>query len=341
MKPNNRRAWLFALAMMLIAANILAQKSAPARIVVKSHLYDFGTVIYGTKVLYTFTIENKGSDPLTISSVTAPCECFHATFDNVIPPSQHGRVNVEIDTTALDGGIFMTATVNTNRKDQKATQLEIRGFVKSAVNLLPKNSLALTTIQGEDKVEDLFLEVYRPEPLQVVGVESSDKRFAVRQETITAGKKYRFIVKASGAAPIGYHRGKITIKTNDPKLPTLTADVGVLVLSSVVAEPSTLFLPRITPDQVKSGVGKRSWKITLKNSRGRSFDVLEIKPEADFLKTTLSSTPDRKSHEIVVSIKPNTLLKEGMTPIKLHVRTNLPDGEDIVVPVVVTVARPS
>ncbi len=46
-----------------------------------SYEHDFGKVVEGEKVSYTFTFENKGKSDLVISSATTSCGCTIPKYD--------------------------------------------------------------------------------------------------------------------------------------------------------------------------------------------------------------------------------------------------------------------
>ena len=75
----------------------------------------------------------------------------------------------------------------------------------------------------------------------------------------------------------------------------------------------------------------------LKNLRGRSFAVEEVRSDASFLGTRVRMLPDGKSYDLFVELLPNEVLRPGRSVVTLHVKTNLPDAQDVKVPVWVEV----
>jgi hypothetical protein len=156
-------------------------------------------------------------------------------------------------------------------------------------------------------------------------------------ETIVPGKKYRITIKANGNADLGLHRGTINLKTDDPRKPLIPIDGSVLIISSVAIDPGTLFLSRMTPEEAMKGMKRDAWKVKLKNVHQQAVSVLEVTSEAPYLAATYRPLEDGKSYELLVEVKPNTVLKQGKYFADLVVKTNLPDAQSLKVPVFVEV----
>lgn len=63
-------------------------------------------------------------------------------------------------------------------------------------------------------------------PLKIDGVSSSDPDFATSLKTITEGREYDLEIKYTGKPGRGMVSGQVTLKTNEPKQPTLTVPVA-------------------------------------------------------------------------------------------------------------------
>ncbi len=328
------RAWIVATLSITVVFTASAQTP---KITGEHSVYDFGQVVKGAKVTHTFVIKNGGKEPLIVNKIDNPCDCFSAKFDRTIDPGKEGRIHVTIDTSKQQGPLFLTGIINTNDPDRPVTHLTVKGLVKGPITLLPQDHFALTAVHGENKVHHLFLEINRPKPLKVRGIESTSELFTPRVETVTPGKKYRITIKASGNADVGLHRGTVNIKTDDPQNPVIPIDGSVLILSSVAIEPGTLFLSRMSPEEAMKGMKKDSWKVTLKSVHRQEFSVVDVTSEAPYLGATYRPLDDKKSYELLVEVKPNTVLKQGKYFADLVVKTTLPDAQSVKVPVFVEV----
>lgn len=292
--------------------------------------FEFGSVVFGQLVSHRFELQNRGDAPLRITEVNAPCKCFRASYDKEIAPGQAGKLQVEIDTSELSGPVFLSASVRTNDPARPRALLRISGEVRGPVVLLPRDHVDLTTVAGEDQEQPVVLEINRKAPLKATKVESTSKVFVPRLETEAAGKRYRVVVKAKGNQPLGVHRGTVRILTDDAERPVIPLECSLLVVSGVVAEPETLFVPALDQDQARKG-GKTA-KVRIKHVRGRPFEVVRIRSDLPFVRATFRRL-DAQSHEVSIELQPNEVLRPGRTVGSLHVTTNLPDGQDLKVPV--------
>jgi Protein of unknown function (DUF1573) len=323
----------FSIALALSLALAAPASAQAPKIGGKNANFDFDAVVKGAKVTHTFVVKNEGQAPLIISKITNSCDCFSARFDETIAPGKEGNIDVTIDTSKQEGPILLTGVIHSNDPERPTTQLSIKGLVKGPIALLPRDHFALTAIRGENKVSHLFLEINRPKPLKVKGIESTNPLFKPRVETVTPGKKYRITVKASSNADLGLHSGMINIKTDDPEKPVIPIDGSILIISSIAIEPGTLFLSRMTPEEAMKGMKNDAWKVVLKNVHQQAFSVLEVTTLAPFLGATYRPLKDKKSYEVLVEVKPNTILKQGKYFADLTVKTNLPDAQNLKVPV--------
>lgn len=81
----------------------------------KEQVHDFGVVIQGEKVSYTFTYTNSGKSALVISSVHASCGCTVPKYDTEpILPGKSGKIEVIFDSSGRSGLQNKTLTVLAN-----------------------------------------------------------------------------------------------------------------------------------------------------------------------------------------------------------------------------------
>ena len=81
----------------------------------KEQVHDFGVVIQGEKVSYTYTYTNCGKSTLVISSVNASCGCTVPKYDTEpILPGKSGKIEVIFDSSGRNGLQNKTLTVLAN-----------------------------------------------------------------------------------------------------------------------------------------------------------------------------------------------------------------------------------
>jgi len=77
--------------------------------------HDFGTVIEGQKVSYTYAVKNVGEAPLIIQNAQPSCGCTVPDWTKTpIPPGRTGFVKAEFDTHGKTGIQNKTITVTSN-----------------------------------------------------------------------------------------------------------------------------------------------------------------------------------------------------------------------------------
>lgn len=81
----------------------------------KEVIHDFGVIIQGERVSYTFTFKNVGKSNLIISSVHASCGCTVPRYDSApIPPGKEGKIEVVFDSSGRSGLQNKSVTVLAN-----------------------------------------------------------------------------------------------------------------------------------------------------------------------------------------------------------------------------------
>jgi hypothetical protein len=87
--------------------------------------YNFGTVIQGEKVSYTFTFTNTGGSELIISNVKASCGCTSPKYSKEpIKPGKKGNIEVIFDSHGRSGEQNKTIKVFANTQP-KTEELRI------------------------------------------------------------------------------------------------------------------------------------------------------------------------------------------------------------------------
>ncbi len=84
--------------------------------------YDFGSLIQGEKVSYTFNIKNMGDKPLLISDAVASCGCTASSYTKEpVAPGKNAQVEVIFDTAGRMGAQYKTVSVYMNTVPKKRT----------------------------------------------------------------------------------------------------------------------------------------------------------------------------------------------------------------------------
>ena len=87
----------------------------------EKELHDFGQLVDGEKVSYSFKFTNTGDAPLIISNAKGSCGCTVPNWSrNPIAPGESGSIDVTFDSSGRSGkqnkAITLTANTNPSRK---------------------------------------------------------------------------------------------------------------------------------------------------------------------------------------------------------------------------------
>lgn len=101
----------------------------------KETMHDFGTVIEGETVTYSFKFVNTGGSDLLISNVSASCGCTATKFTKeAVKPGDEGVVTVSFNTKRRSGFQNKSITIAANTQPNK-TVLRIKAKVISPKDL--------------------------------------------------------------------------------------------------------------------------------------------------------------------------------------------------------------
>jgi hypothetical protein len=81
----------------------------------ESDNHEFGEIVQGEKVSYSFKFKNTGNAPLVISTATASCGCTVPEYSKTpVQPGEEGFINVTFDSGGKSGMVSKTVTVIAN-----------------------------------------------------------------------------------------------------------------------------------------------------------------------------------------------------------------------------------
>jgi len=105
-----------------------ASESLPV-ITFDKDLHDFGKIVQGEKVSYSFKFTNTGKSDLVISNVTTSCGCTVPEYPKTpIRPGQAGHLKVTFDSSGRSGIQLKTVTVLANTQPN-TTVIQIKSEI--------------------------------------------------------------------------------------------------------------------------------------------------------------------------------------------------------------------
>ncbi|MDP4222698.1 MAG: DUF1573 domain-containing protein [Bacteroidota bacterium] len=116
------------------AEEIPQAEGETAQVIFREYEHDFGKIIEGEKVAWTFNFENRGPGRLVINSATTTCGCTVTKFSrDPIPAGGGGSLEVVFDSEGKSGKQTKTISVHSNSQT-KVVILKITAEVISKNN---------------------------------------------------------------------------------------------------------------------------------------------------------------------------------------------------------------
>lgn len=142
MKPVFRILMIFCLFIVLVSCKSNTSGKATStkeigsagkpQIKFDTDMHDFGEVVEGEKVSYTFKFTNTGKGPLVITGIASSCGCTVGEYTkDTIKPGAQGDVIVSFDSWKNAGFQQKSVTVNSNT-NPSFQMLRIKAMVLSA-----------------------------------------------------------------------------------------------------------------------------------------------------------------------------------------------------------------
>ena len=125
----------FLIIILFLTASTLSFADKGPRISFTTDHHDFGNVLQGKTVEYTFRFENKGTEDLLIKEVTTSCGCTAALVSSsTVKPGENGEITVSYDSQGRAGAVSRTITVVSNDLVEPVKELTITATVTSSMH---------------------------------------------------------------------------------------------------------------------------------------------------------------------------------------------------------------
>ncbi|MCA1962063.1 MAG: DUF1573 domain-containing protein [Desulfomonile sp.] len=120
-------------------ATISAADAAGPRMRVDREIHNYGTVLYGDRVVEKFQFTNSGDEILVIDKVRPDCACTKVeALQREISPGGTGTIVAELDTVGLSQGAKRTnIIVQTNDASRPVVKLTLIAYVQRQVDVTP------------------------------------------------------------------------------------------------------------------------------------------------------------------------------------------------------------
>lgn len=131
---NNKKKLDSSLVTNPMTASDIDKKDGTPEITFKTTEHDFGDILSGETIKYSFKFKNTGKADLLISAVKASCGCTIPTFSkDPVKPGKEGFIDVTFDSKGIFGFQNKEITVVTNTIPNSHA-LYLRANVKRSLN---------------------------------------------------------------------------------------------------------------------------------------------------------------------------------------------------------------
>jgi hypothetical protein len=344
-RPGPGRAVVLTALLLLLAGPALAEEQVP-RAHLESTLYDFGIVKTGAKVQHTIPLQNLGATDLVIQDMRFSVPALTVRAPRVIPAGGDAVLTLELDTSGFRGDVQARVILRTNDPHADTLELQVRGRVESAVELLPRPAIFVSAFRWEvEERESAIIIVNRDErPLEILGLRSEGGQFTARLKPVEEGRRYELVVKLRGSGPSGMGLGRITLNTNQGE--TIAIPVFTLLRDRVYVNPPELDLGQISLEQIEQHPHSLRFKtetLYVYKYRGENFRIqVDASPSFVAIKKTPADGPGamvnipRQGRTAIFEIAVAPIreeLKLGTLKGTIRIRTNDPEFPEVLVPI--------
>ena len=244
-----RRITLTAVALLLAASTAGAQEWA-TKMFKDSTTFNFGTVAKAAKTEHDFEFYNPYVEDIHVAGVRASCGC---TSVEVVTPTlktyQTGTIKAIFNTHLFTGQHGATLTVSIDRPYYAEVQLQVNGYIRDDVQVVPGSVQMGQVEQGQPAMQQVAVN-HNGGSWQIVDVRSSNPHIKAQAIPVTGAwgqTNYNLVVQLDSAAPAGYFRDNLQlVDGSQQSVPVL---VEGQVLAAITVSPSSLFMGVLQPGQ--------------------------------------------------------------------------------------------
>jgi uncharacterized cupredoxin-like copper-binding protein len=212
-----------------------AQNNVP-KIVVQPKEYDFGNISQEEKVTHDFEIYNEGTGELRIIGVRGSCGCTAATPAKTnLAPGDSTKLTVVFNPKNKIGKQNKLVYIKTNDPANTVYNVKFTGFVLSDYDVVTGAKIYLPETEHDfgkvenGKVVDYNFKIVNQgkSTLEIQDIKTSCGCTAamVSNKSIEPGKDGTIKVELNTKGHTGKMERTVTIKSNDPKVPTSTLTI--------------------------------------------------------------------------------------------------------------------
>jgi hypothetical protein len=294
------------------AAKAAATPEKTGRLTIVEPVKEYGEVPKGEKLDWSFLVKNTGDADLQILAAKPGCGCTVADFDKVIKPGETGKVTAHVDTTAFNGPISKTISIETNDLSTSEAVLTIHATVKPFVEAFPAGFVRFNMLQGDAETQSVTLYSDEEEPFEITKIDVPGDYVKVVSHKIEdpasrveAGRanqnQYRLDITLGGPdAKIGPLADKVHILTNSKHQPDYFVSVIGVIRPTFRVEPQAVNFGEVAPSDPAATRGVILRSNSLKTPE--MFNVTRAETSIPGVTANVKPTANKGEYEVTLQV---------------------------------------
>jgi hypothetical protein len=202
-----------------------------------------------------------------------------------------GQVTLQVNTTGLQGKITKSAKVTTNDPTRRKSKIYLVINVRTYIIVKPGTKILLRGTVGEDIRRVVSIRATDDQPLEITKVQSNlGSAIDYKLNRKDDGHQYELEV-VSKVTDRKTASGFITLHTNHPKKKVVKLSVHIRIRPELEAWPNTITFQQGSQTGSKGRESKRM--LTIMNTRGRNFKILEMRYNKEFFQVRSLAQDDK------------------------------------------------
>lgn len=265
--------------------------------------HDFGVVEPGEQLKGEYVLTNDGQETLKISGVGKQCGCTQPNLDTkILEPGQSTKLSFTYKAASKAGKANKKVWVNIEAPGlPKKLTLSLTADIKELITVRPKK-LGFELNQEAQNDVVVVVESTKGDPFKVTGFTCRGKTAKVTYDPELSAAQHTLSITPDLAQLRKNPNGVITIKTNHPKVKTVSVAFSSTLPFS--AHPPTKSFLKIKPGEAQKT------KIKVVANFGQEFELASTTSEKGLIEVLeQTKTADGYQLEIALSVPPETKKK--------------------------------
>ncbi len=270
-------------------------------------VHDAGEVWEGEVVSHTFVFTNAGNEELEITGIRTTCGCTAGILsEEKIAPGETGKLRATFNTRGYRGRRSMPVFVSSNDPRNPVYRLRLEATVQNPATFTPRNLNFGAVPHGKSAAGELNL-VFDDRETSILGISTHpaffQARIVGRDESGTgdeAAEPIRFEVALSEEAPVGRHRGSLTVRIDHPEVSEVFARLHAVVEGPLNFSPPVVFFSE--EEQRRETVKG----VRLVNRGDRPVTILNVESDLPQFRAEARVLREGEEFEISVTSSPGT-----------------------------------